>query len=89
MVLLQENHNCVNRAGVVDEGPMHGRADVSPEHHQIVIQLSETTDTEQKFKLGSLNVVTMRGCAGEVVETLSRRKVDVLGTGSKMERCIS
>ena len=38
MDLLQENHNCINGLGVVDEGPAYGRADVSPEHHQIVIQ---------------------------------------------------
>ena len=76
MILLQENHNCINRAGIVDESPVHGRADVSPEHCQIIIQLSGTTNKEQKFRLGTLNVVTMRSRA-------------VLSTGSKMERCIS
>ena len=76
MILLQENHNCINRAGIADESLVHGRADVSPEHHQIIIQLSGTTDKEQKFRSETLNVVTMRSRA-------------VLGTGNKMERCIS
>ena len=73
MILLRENHNCVNRAGVIDKGPTHGRADINPEHHQIVIKQSGTIDTEQKFRLGSLNVGSMRVCAGEVVEALTRR----------------
>ena len=38
MVSLQKNCNCVNRAGVIDESPTHNRADVNPEHYQIVIQ---------------------------------------------------
>ena len=75
MVLLQENNNFVNKVGVIDKSPVHSRADVNPEHHQIVIQQSGTTDTEQKFRLKSLNVGTMRGHAGE----LTRRKVDVCG----------
>ena len=54
-----------------------GRTDVNPEHHHIVIQRSGTTDTEQKFRLESLNFGTIRGYAGEVVETMTRRKVDV------------
>ena len=55
MDLLRANHNCVNVAGVIDEGDAHGRTDVNPEHCQIIIQQSGTTNTEQKFRLGSLN----------------------------------
>ena len=77
MVLLHKNHNCINGTGVFDEGPVHSRADVIPEQCQIVIQQSGTTDTEQKFRLGSFNVATMRSCEGEVVETLTKRRFDV------------
>ena len=76
MVLLRENNNCVNGDGVIDEDLLYGRA-VNPCHCQIVIQRSRTTDTEQKFRLGSLNVGTMKGQAGEAVETLTGKKVDV------------
>lgn len=31
MVQLHTNHNYVNRTGVIDESPVHGRADVNPE----------------------------------------------------------
>ena len=77
MVLLREKHNCINGAGFIDEVPTHGRADVNSEHQQIVILRSGTTDAEQKFRLESLDVGIMRCHAGEVVETLTRRKVDV------------
>ena len=70
MVLLQENDNCKSGTGVFDEGPAHGRGDINPEHRQIIIQRSGSTDTEQKFRLGSLNDGTMRGHSGEVVEIL-------------------
>ena len=56
-------------AGVIGEGPNDGRAEVNPEHLQIIIQQTRTTRTEQKFRLGDLNVGTVRGCAGEVAET--------------------
>ena len=36
-----------------------------------------TTYTEEKFKLGSLNIGTLRGYAREVVETMTRRKVNI------------
>ena len=55
----------------------HGRVDVNSEHCQIVDLQSRTTDTEEKFRLGSLNVGTMAGRAGKVVETLPKRKFDV------------
>ena len=75
MAQLQNNDNCVNGAGVLDKSSAHGRDDVNPEHHQIVIQQSGTTDS--KLRIGSLNVGTMRGRSGEVVETLARRQVDI------------
>ena len=56
MVLLQENINCVNRAGVTDKGPVHGGADVNRKHCRIIIQRLGITDTEQKLRLRSLNV---------------------------------
>ena len=76
-VLLRKNHNCVNGAGVIDEGPANGWAENNPVLYQIVIQRSETTDTELKLRLGSLNLGTMSGRAGDAVETSNRRKVDV------------
>ena len=76
VILLRKNHNCINGAGVIDEGPTHDRADVNSEHCKIIIQQSGTTNTEQKLRLGGLNVGTMRGCAGEV-KTLTSRKVDM------------
>ena len=66
MILLWENHNYKNRAGVIDEGPTHGKAHVNPEHGQIFIQQSGTTDNKQKLRLGSLNIATMRDCTGKV-----------------------
>ena len=74
MDLLRENHNCVNGAGVIDEGDIHRRADVNLEHLRIIIHRSGTTDTERKFRLGGLNVGTMRGCAGELVETMKNKE---------------
>ena len=75
MVHFHSSHNCVNGARVIDEGPAHGRVGVIPEHHQIVNQRSGAN--QSVFRLGSLNVGTLRGRAGEVVETLTRRNVDV------------
>ena len=84
MVQKQNLDNCVNRAGVNHESSAHGRDGVNPEHHPTVIKRSGTTETtettertELKFKVGSLNVGTMRGRSGEVVETLTRRKIDI------------
>lgn len=75
MVHLYIKHNCVNGAGISSgKGPAHGRVDVNPEHRPTVNQRS---GSRSKFRLGSLNVGTMRGRTGEIVETLTRRKVDV------------
>lgn len=77
MAQLCINHNCVDSVGVIDEGLRHGRTDVIPDHDQVIKVLSESIDREEKLRLGSLNVGTMREKAGEVVETLTRSKVDV------------
>ena len=80
MVQLITNHNCVNRAGVNDKGPAHGRMGVNPEHRQTVNERSGSTSNNNNnalFRVGSLNVGTLRGRTGEVVETLNRRKIDV------------
>ena len=77
MVQNCTRHNCVNGAGVINEGTVHGRAGVNPEHHPIVIQRSGTLVSESKFRVGTLNVGTLRERSGEVVETLTRRDIDV------------
>ena len=74
VVHLHSNHNCVNGGGVFNETPAHGRVGVNPEHGQTVNMLS---GTKKIFRLGSWNVGTMRGRSSEVVEAISRRKVDV------------
>ena len=78
MVQFHIDRKCANKAGVIDEGTMHGRADVSPEYFQIDNLHSETADTEEKFRLGDLNICTRRGHAGEVVKTLARRYIYVV-----------
>ena len=70
------NYNCVNRAGVHDKGPAHGRVSVNPEHCQTVIKQSGKHNHEL-FRLGTCNVGTLRGRTGEIVETLNRRKIDI------------
>ena len=66
--------NCVNKADALCEGLAHGRSSVLPGHHQTVIKLPGDS---LKFRVGTLNVGTLRGRAGEVVETISRRNVDI------------
>ena len=70
------NHNCINRAGVHDKGPAHGRVSVNTEHCQTVIKRSGN-HKHDLFRLGGWNVGTLRGRAGEIVETLYRRKIDI------------
>lgn len=82
-------HNFANKARVIDEVTMHGRADISPECFQIDNVHSETADTEERFRLGELKICTSRECTGEVVGTLPWRKIDMLCTGDKSLRCIS
>ena len=45
-----------SRGGFIDEGPVDSRAGANPEHCQITNLQSGTTDTEENFRLGSLNV---------------------------------
>ena len=79
-MMVQEviiENNCVNGAGVLDKSSAHGRTGVNPEHHPTVIQRSGPTTVESMFRVCTLNVGTLRGRSGEIVETLTRRKVDV------------
>ena len=68
-------HNCVNRASVQGSSPAHGRVGVNPEHRQIVIKRSG--NSSENLKIGTLNIGTLRGRSGEVVETLERRNLDI------------
>ena len=70
-------HNCVNEAGTVCEGLMHSRCGVRSGHHQTIIQQPDQLSNFDRFRVGSLNVGTMCGCSGEVVETLTWRRIDV------------
>ena len=56
------------------EGVPNGRVGVRCEHRQIVSQLSH-----QNFRVCSWNIGTMRGRSNDVVEVMSRRKVDTCG----------
>ena len=57
------------------------RTGVRCEHHSTVNMLLHRKlsglDKTVKFRVGTLNVGTMRGRAGEVVETLTRRHIDI------------
>ena len=67
--------NCVNKYGTSCEGLAPGRSDViSSGHPQTVTQ---QPDDKLKFQVASLNVGTMHGRSGEVVETMSWCMVDV------------
>ena len=56
------------------EGVPNGRVGVKCERYQIVSRLSN-----QNFRVFSWNVGTMIGRSNEVVEVMSRRKVDICG----------
>ena len=56
------------------EGVPNGRVGVKCERYQIVGRLSN-----QNFRVFSWNVGTMIGRSNEVVEVMSRRKVDICG----------
>ena len=67
--------NCVSKSETSREGLAHGRNGViSSGHPQTVTQ---RPDDKLKFRVASLNVGTMRGRSGEVVETMNRRMVDM------------
>ena len=73
-----ENANCVNGALAEREGVAHGRGVVRRKQPQIVIKpLRRELGGETAFRIGTLNVGTFRGKEGEVVETVSRRRIDL------------
>ena len=43
---------------------------------------------QKRFTIASLIAGTLRGRSSEVVETMSRRTVDLLSSGNQMARCI-
>ena len=79
MALRIDNQtNCINGTGTLrSESVAHGRTDVRCEHHQIVTQLSHRKVDSLLLRMASINVGTLRGRAGEIVEMLERRSVDV------------
>ena len=73
MVETYLKRNCVNRAGADSEGPAHGRVNVRSGHCQTVIKLPD----QESIRVATVNVGTLRGRASEVVETISRRNIDI------------
>ena len=74
MVESYSERNCVNRARADDsKGPAHGRVIVRSGHCQTVIKRPDQTN----IRVSTVNVGTLRGRASEVVETISRRNVDI------------
>lgn len=73
MTEIYSKRNCVNRAGADSKGSAHGRANVRSGHCQTVIKLPD----QEKLRVATANVGTLRGRAGEVVETISRRNIDI------------
>ena len=68
-----------SNAGTSCEGVAHGRVGVRCKHCPIIIQLlhHNLMNEHVKFRVGTLNVSTMGGRSGEVVETLTRRCIDL------------
>ena len=73
MVETYEQRNYVNRAGADSEGPVHCRVNVRSGHCQTVIKRPD----QEKLCVATVNVGTLRGRATEVVETISRRNIDI------------
>ena len=70
--------NCVNGALADREGVAHGRGVVRRKQPQIVSKiLRRESEGETAFRVGTLNVGTFRGKEAEVVETVSRRRLDL------------
>ena len=78
---IQQNSrkvNCVNGATTTNGGAAHGRGAAGCRHTQTVSKrLHQGSGGAIKFRLGTLNVGTLRGKSGEVVETLTRRRLDL------------
>ena len=72
-------YNCVNGTGTLySEGVAHGRASVGCKPSQTIIKRLHQTDNDfVDFRLCSLNVGTLRGRSGEIVEMLERRSIDM------------
>ena len=77
-------NNCVNGTGThFSEGIPNGRASVGFKPSQIVIkQLHQTDNDFMDFRLCRLNVGTLRGRSGKIVEMLERINRHWLCTGS-------
>ena len=70
--------NCVNGALANREGAAHGRGVVLRKQPQTVSKLLRKRGAGgTSFRIGTLNVGTFRGKEGEVVETVSRRRIDL------------
>lgn len=78
MVHQNTSDNCVNGTGTFCEGVAHGRSSVRCVQSPIVIKrMHQPLIDNVRFRVGTLNVGTMRGRSGEVVEMLCRRDVDL------------
>mgnify|MGYP001793858940 CR=1 FL=1 len=65
--------NVVSESGTLrNQGVVHGRVGVRLGHRLIDIKRPRL-----RFCIATLNVGTMRGRIGEIVETVSRRKIDL------------
>ena len=70
-------HNCVNGTGAGNsEGVAHGRRAVRCVQSPTVIKRTHQTN-DIRFRIGTLNIGTMRGRSSEIAEMLSRRAVDL------------
>ena len=63
--------------GYYVEGVINGRVGCGPTRSSHVYMRNSSEIPRVKFRVATLNVGTLRGRSGEVVETLSRRGVDV------------
>ena len=77
MVETRSQRNCVNKAGTVSEGPTDGMKNVRSGHSQTVIKLPDQERLQEILRVATVNVGTLRGRASEVVETVSRRNIDI------------
>ena len=70
--------NCVNGATTTSGGVAHGRGVAGCRQTQTVSKrLHQGRGGATNFRIGTLNVGTLRGKSGEVVETLTRRGIDL------------
>ena len=62
---------------VRSEGPAHGRKNVRSGHSQTVIKIPDQERLQERLRVVIVNVGTLRGRASDVVETVSRRNIDI------------